>query len=138
MLLQGVQLFAPLPPRGCLRDEIEAITLRGERLAELRSSLKNYISAFLLAGSLEYIRYLDRFFATTRIIMTRQGRHGLAPSRTKIGDALMIVQGAGALFIFREDEYGRFRNVDQAYIRGFMLGEGLEKKDFKFRQVSII
>jgi hypothetical protein len=86
----------------------------------------------------KYLRFLERIDENSRIIFTKAGTLGLAPSETRTGDAVIVLQGARAPFIFREDRSGRFENIGQAYVRGIMFGEALLNMEFSFESLEVV
>jgi hypothetical protein len=64
---------------------------------------------------------------------------GLAPVACRPGDKVAIIKGARAPFILRKRASGEYWNLGQAYIRGIMRGEVVEKlTDDDFRQINIV
>lgn len=87
---------------------------------------------------IDYVKYLSTIDKSTRIIVTRKGRLGLAPSVSQPGDVVAIIQGARAPFVLRQcDDRRRFHIVGQAYVRNLMSGEALERRGFSFKDFLI-
>ena len=56
-------------------------------------------------------------------IQTRDGRLGLAPKGTKMGDYVCLFLGGDVPFVLRPMKYGTYSFVGEAYIHGIMEGE---------------
>ena len=99
------------------------------------AGLQQYVQEVSRERGIEYLNTIDR---STRVIVTRDGRLGLAPSAFEVGDIIAIIRRARASFILRNQGCARrFKVVGQAYIRGIMFGEAREKKGFAFQQIEI-
>ena len=79
------------------------------------------------------------------VVTTLQGesqlkrRLGLAPAICRPGDRVFIVKGARAPFIFRKCGPNQYQNLGQAYVRGVMNGEVIEKLDRDdFQYIEIV
>jgi hypothetical protein len=87
---------------------------------------------------LDYIKYLTTIERSTRIIMTSDGRLGLAPSVSEPGDIVAIIKGARAPSLLRPREHScQYRIIGQVYVRGLMFGEALKKQNFGFKDIEI-
>ena len=102
----------------------------------MRQIQRNF-ARMLMTESVDYLKYLDHIEESARVVLTERGKLGLAPSRTEDGDAVGIIQGARAPLILREVGRKRFQNVGQAYIRGIMFGEALEREGF-FEEIEVV
>ena len=71
--------------------------------------------------------YIGSVLAATsgrRFIVTRQGRIGLGPPNTRIGDLVCLLFDAETPFIFRaRNDTGSFKVLGDAYLQGLMHGE---------------
>ncbi|KAL8838538.1 MAG: hypothetical protein Q9170_002118 [Blastenia crenularia] len=70
-------------------------------------------------------------------IRSRDGRLGLAPKSTRVGDIVCLFHGGDVPFILRPFDSGRYGFVGEAYIHGVMQGEhagklgGANLRDFE-------
>ena len=77
-------------------------------------------------GSPERYEALFRNFCFDRAFVTSsQGRMGIAPSNTQVGDTILIIPGGGVPYIARPlGQYWSF--VGESYIDGLMEGQALQ------------
>ncbi|KAH8680284.1 heterokaryon incompatibility protein-domain-containing protein [Ilyonectria robusta] len=88
-----------------------------------------------------------RFFDTVvrmslRMMVTKDGRVGMAPERTVKGDLVCILFGCSVPVVLRptDDDGGqqRFRLVGECFVDGWMSGEGLDEAAFARRRMFAI
>jgi hypothetical protein len=108
------------------------------RFGDLETRMHETIIRAVREKGIDYVKYLSTIDKSTRIIVTRKGRLGLAPSVSQPGDVVAIIQGARAPFVLRQcDDRRRYHIVGQAYVRNPMSGEALESRGFSFEDFLI-
>lgn len=76
-----------------------------------------------------------------RFFRTMRGYVGIGPRTMEPGDQVMLLQGASVPYLFRHRPEGPedvFELVGEAYLHGFMYGEGLEKEDVVWKQMRVV
>lgn len=76
-----------------------------------------------------------------RFFRTMRGYVGIGPRTMELGDQVMLLQGASVPYLFRHRPEGPedvFELVGEAYLHGFMYGEGLEKEDVVWKQMRVV
>lgn len=100
--------------------------------------IKEKVIAALREKGMEYVKHLSTIDTSIRIVVTGNGSLGLALSLSVVGDIVALVRGGRAPFIMRRCGLSRrYKIVGQAYIRGVMFGEALERQDFAFEEFLI-
>jgi hypothetical protein len=70
-------------------------------------------------------RLLDQSLHQRSIIRTKNGRHGLAPGRTKSGDVVAILLGLSTLAVLRPKPDKTYEFSGATFVHGLNWGEGL-------------
>lgn len=97
---------------------------------------ENDVSKQVLENDAEnYLSSLEDWQRGRVYIKTRDGRLGLAPAGSLVGDIVVVLYGARVPHILRhEPEPHKYRLVGEAYVRGIMAGQaeemGYEVQDF--------
>ncbi|KAI1110653.1 heterokaryon incompatibility protein-domain-containing protein [Nemania sp. NC0429] len=87
-----------------------------------------------LAVQWEFTGMNRRFFRTSL------GYVGIGPRTVEVGDRVMLLQGAHVPYIFRhlpKDPETVFDFVGEAYLHGFMYGEGLERDGIRWEKITV-
>jgi Heterokaryon incompatibility protein (HET) len=85
----------------------------------------------------ETFLHFNFFKPTTRPIMTRNRRLGLAPVLTQKDDVVCVIFGASAPFILRPAGDGTYKIVGEAYVQGIMFEETLKDDRYPTTEVLI-
>jgi hypothetical protein len=126
-----IEKTASLADKDKLAARIRTVRKEHLDLSPLESKVSEKVIQALQEKDVDYIKCLNTIDVSTRIIVTKEGRLGLAPSVTDVGDGVAVLKGARAPFILRRCGNRRFKIIGQAYIRGVMFGEALGSEEFK-------
>jgi hypothetical protein len=74
------------------------------------------------------------FVLNRRLIRTTDGRMGLAPASTNVGDSVSLIKGASVPFIVRK-RGDRWEFVGECYIHGAMFGEAWDPDPKKLKKM---
>jgi Heterokaryon incompatibility protein (HET) len=88
-------------------------------------------------NALECMLHWSFFQPTTRPIMTRNRRLGLAPALTQPEDIVCVLLGAKAPLILRPSDNGTYKIVGEAYVRDIMFGSTLNDKRYPVQEILI-
>jgi hypothetical protein len=71
-----------------------------------------------------------------RLFTTKEGRLGLGPSKTMVGDKIMLFAGLSLPMLMRKDGE-KNRLIGRSYVLGFMKGEGWPDDDSQLQEYEI-
>ena len=97
----------------------------------LRDSLNGCIqmTEIELTRAQRYFNAVHFACSGRRFFCTKQGRLGLGPSETTVGDKVYVFNGAPVPFLLRRKSSIEYHTlVGEAYVHGMMQGEGLERE----------
>ena len=100
---------------------------RCPRLQESQVLMFNFLK-YVTGPRYSYQNYTKsvKFMTKGRAFFTtKEGKIGLAPRRTEIGDRLCIVLGCQSPLVLRAKEFGIYTMVGECYLDGVMDGAGL-------------
>lgn len=124
LVLEKVQLISTLVDKNTANDQGQPLPA-----AVLRAELGDppYIPKdFVFSGGI-FSTAMSSSLSERRVILTRYGYIGLAPSLVQEDDLLCLIDGSRVPFVLRKRTDGGYFLVDESYVHGLMYGEGMSK-----------
>lgn len=81
---------------------------------------------------------VNRFAASRRFCITREGRMGQVPREAEIGDLVCIFEGGRVPFVLRARGEGAFSLIGESYVHGIMQGEAVNGRAETLRDFTIL
>jgi Heterokaryon incompatibility protein (HET) len=128
-------------PRTGQRDGSSGLSRSRRKIKPVKTSMElvedEVFSGFRNTPLHENLLRFNFFRPTTRPIITKNRRLGLAPALTEVGDVVSVISGANAPFILRPSQDGTYKIVGEVYLQGIMFGETLTDDRYPLEDILI-